>query len=58
MYHVNTAGLNVRSGPGTGYKKVCLLYNGTPLRILKVSGNWGYSRGAGGWVHLGYCRKG
>lgn len=58
MYHVNTAGLNVRSGPGTGYKKVGLLYTGTPLRILKVSGNWGYSRGAGGWVHLGYCRKG
>lgn len=57
-YHVNTDALNVRSGPGTGYNKVGLLYNNTPLLILKTSGNWGYSRGAGGWVHLGYCRKG
>lgn len=59
MYHVNTsAGLNVRSGPGTGYRRVNFLKNGTPLRILKVSGDWGFSKGAGGWVHLGYCRRG
>lgn len=59
MYHVNAAGgLNVRSGPGTGYRRVNFLKNGTPLRILKVSGDWGYSKGAGGWVHLGYCRRG
>lgn len=59
MYHVNTsAGLNVRAGAGTGYRRVGWLKNGTPLRILKVSGDWGYSKGAGGWVHLGYCRRG
>lgn len=59
MYHVNTgAGLNVRDGAGTGYRRVGWLKNGTPLRILNVSGDWGYSKGAGGWVHLGYCRRG
>lgn len=59
MYHVNTsAGLNVRAGAGTGYRRVGWLKNGTPLRILKVSGDWGFSKGAGGWVHLGYCRRG
>lgn len=59
MYHVNTsAGLNVRSGPGTGHRRIGWLRNGTPLRILQVNGDWGYSKGAGGWVHLGYCRRG
>ena len=59
MYHVNSrTGLNVRTGPGTNYRKVSLLKKDIPLRILKVSGSWGYSSGAHGWVHLGYCRKG
>lgn len=58
MYHVGNGQLNVRTGPGTGYNRVQTLASGTPLRILKVSGVWGYSAGARGWVHLGYCRKG
>lgn len=58
MYRVNCNGLNVRTGPGTGYGRVQTLGRGTPLRILRVSGTWGYSAGARGWVHLGYCRKG
>ena len=53
----DSMGLNVRTGPGVGYSKVTALINGTPLLILKVSGAWGYSRGAGGWVCLDYCKK-
>ena len=59
MYHVNAhGGLRVRAGAGTGYSIVQNLPNGTPLKILKVAGDWGYSAGARGWVHLGYCRRG
>lgn len=57
-YHVNTKLLNVRSGAGTGYRIVGRLSMNTPLKIIRVSGSWGYSNGAGGWVHLGYCRRG
>ena len=59
MYHVNSrTGLNVRAGAGTKYRKVGLLRNNIPLKIVRISGSWGYSNGAHGWVHLGYCRKG
>lgn len=57
-YHVNTKLLNVRSGAGTGYRIIGRLSMNTPLKIVRVSGSWGYSNGAGGWVHLGYCRRG
>lgn len=50
-------GLNVRTGPGTNYSRVQTLKNGTPLLILKVSGSWGYSKGAGGWICLDYCKR-
>lgn len=35
-----SAGLNVRSGPGTTYKKVGAISSGTSMTILSVSGNW------------------
>lgn len=58
MYKVNSAvGLNVRTGPGTSYPKVTVLGNGTPLRIVEVSGNWGRSIGAGGWVCMDYLTR-
>ena len=51
LYKVNSsAGLNVRKGPGTNYARITTLSNGTPLRIVEMSGNWGRSVGAGGWV--------
>ena len=59
MYHVNSrTGLNVRAGAGTKYRRVELLRNNIPLKIVRISGSWGYSNGAHGWVCLKYCRKG
>lgn len=57
-YYVNCAALNVRTGAGTGFRSKGTLKRNTPLKIVKLSGSWGYSNGAGGWVNLGYCRRG
>ncbi len=49
-------GLNVRTGPGTGYGFVCKLLPGTSVEILEVqtvgATNWG--RTAQGWVSMDY----
>lgn len=54
-YTVNTSsGLNVRTGPGTGYSKVTAYTNGTLLAIDKISDGWGHC--SAGWVCLQYCK--
>ncbi len=53
-YKVNTAALNVRSGPGTHYKKAGLLFKGKKLSITQVKGNWGCFEN-NKWVCLDYC---
>ena len=55
-YKVNTAVLNVRSGAGTGFKKVSALLKGKKINITSVEGNWG-SFGKGKWVCLDYCEE-
>jgi len=58
LYKVNSpTGLNVRKGPGTNYARIATLSNGTPLRIVEMSSNWGRSVGAGGWVCMDYLTK-
>jgi hypothetical protein len=43
---------NVRSGPGTGYRKIGLARKGTTVKITKVRGSWGYDASRGGWVYI------
>ncbi len=45
-------GVNVRTGPSTGYDIVGKLLPGTAVEILETNGNWG--RMAQGWVCLDY----
>lgn len=53
-YKVDTAVLNVRTGPGTEYKKKGVLYKGKAVKVTAVKGNWGkYS--ADRWICLDYC---
>lgn len=49
--------VNLRSGPGTRYKRITRLYQGYTLRVLKRSGSW-YKvimvdppKGIKGWIH-------
>jgi len=48
--------VNVRSGPGTGYGKVDVLYGGEPVNITECQGNWCYVEhpGPDGWVSGNY----
>ena len=56
---VNTSiGLNVREGPGTDYKKLGALVNGTKVTILDQSGCWykiAYGTGDG-WVNSDFVK--
>jgi hypothetical protein len=40
QYYVTCDALNVRSGPGTGYSKIGMLYNGATLWVNSISGGW------------------
>lgn len=45
---------NIRSGPGTDYRKVFTVDNGIPFRVIKNRGKWlkiRHSDGDEGWIH-------
>lgn len=55
LYRVKTEkGLNVRTGPGTNYKRLKTLKNKTIIPVTSKSGNWGYVPAHSGWVCLDY----
>ena len=54
-YKVDTAVLNVRSGPATYYKKTGILTKGKTVKITKTKGNWG-AYADSKWICLDYCR--
>lgn len=51
--------LNVRSGPGTNYKVLYSVPNGTPVAILEEKNGWGRVSDANGgqWVSLNYIQR-
>ena len=58
--------LKMRSGPGTGYRVLVGLPNGTEVRVLSCESSGGtrwckvtlkMARGLRGWVSLAYLRK-
>jgi SH3-like domain-containing protein len=52
--------VNMRSGPGTGYRVMWQLGEGFPLMVLKRSGSWLRVKdfeGTIGWVHKGVVNK-
>ncbi|MDX2161831.1 MAG: SH3 domain-containing protein [bacterium] len=57
--YVNTAFLNVRSGPGLGFGAVATLPQGFGVNLLgrNEEGNWvliGFTNGAQGWANINY----
>ena len=58
-----TSGLNVRYGPGTGYKIYTTLPSGTAITISQVSGGWGKIYTGqnqtidGKWVSMAYLTQ-
>jgi len=55
-YKVHTTagkGLNVRTGPGTEYKKACpALREGTVVEVVELQGQWGKLANDAGWVFM------
>lgn len=54
-YKVDTAVLNIRSGPAVNYKKLGILSKGRKVKIITTKGNWGCF-GDEKWICLDYCR--
>jgi hypothetical protein len=54
-----TAGVNVRSGPGTQYAKITAIPYNTQISVSQVSGSWGLTVYCGrqGWACLDYASK-
>ncbi len=56
---VASASLNLRAGPGTGYKRIDTLSGDTPLQRLAASGQWVRVMtplATSGWVHRDYLK--
>ena len=53
LYVVNASGLNVRSGPSTGYGIKKVYARGTKFDTYEIKNNW--ARTPSGWVCLDYC---
>ena len=53
---VTALALNVRTGPGTVFKKIRLLTKGEIQTIVDEQKNWGKLE-TGGWISLAYTRK-
>ena len=54
-YTVNVSALNVRSGPGFGYRIIDVLSRGTHVTVIGRSGSWSHiSSPRYGWVYSAY----
>ena len=51
---ITASSLNIRSGPGTSYKKTGTVKKGDKVTIYEKSGNWGRTKD--GWVSLKYVK--
>lgn len=57
---VDVKALNVRSGPGTSYSKVGVVYKGSSLTVIKTQDSWynvKLSNGLSGWVCSDYVKS-
>lgn len=54
-----TGNVNVRSGPGTGYARVDVLYRGQEVDVQYCRGSWCFveKRGPDGWVSANYLSR-
>jgi len=60
IWQVNTSTpLRIRSGPGTEYTQLGLLYNGTRITVTEIQDAGGYTWGhySNGWVALDFCER-
>lgn len=56
-YKVTAVALNVRTGPGTNYKRIKLIYLNETVEIAHIHGEWGMLADDLGWVSMKYLQK-
>ena len=54
---VTANALNIRSGPGTNYKKVGVIKDKGVYTIVETKGSWGKLKSGAGWISLNYTKK-
>lgn len=54
---INTAALNVRSGPGTKYKIATVVHRGEVFTIVGEENGWGKLKSGAGYISLAYTKK-
>ena len=57
LIQVTASVLNVRSGPGTGYKVVTQIKRHSIATIIDVKDGWGKLKNGTGWIKLEYTKK-
>lgn len=57
LVSINTDVLNVRSGPGTGYKINTQVKRHGIYTIVDENNGWGKLKSGAGWIHLDYTTK-
>lgn len=57
LVKVTVTDLNIRSGPGTKYKRVGHITDQGTYTIVEKSGKWGKLKSGAGWIYLGYTRE-
>ncbi|MCC5985424.1 MAG: SH3 domain-containing protein, partial [Rhodobacteraceae bacterium] len=61
IFHPESDGLNIRNGPGTGFRLLTRLPNGTRAAAFEQRGNWVWLRRPEGtplgWAHVAYLHE-
>jgi uncharacterized protein YgiM (DUF1202 family) len=57
LVSIETDVLNVRSGPGTGYKINTQVKRHGIFTIVDEKNGWGKLKSGAGWIHLSYTKK-
>lgn len=58
LYVITAMALNVRSGPGAGYRKTRKpVSRGEAFTIVETKGVWGRLKSGAGWINLNYARR-
>lgn len=57
LVRVTASALNIRSGPGTGYKVNGVIRDKGAYTIVETHGSWGKLKSGAGWICLDYAKK-
>lgn len=57
VVRITASALNVRSGPGTGYKINTVVKKNEAFTIVEENSGWGRLKSGAGWIYLKYTKR-